>query len=646
MAQMAGEEMKAFPIKKGLMLLFVLAISSALFYGLYRFDNKYTRTVTQPANGLLVLSKADLQKNPIRYLTYGWEFYPGALLSPDDVNDGLQSRYMVHTMIGERTRFDFGDGNPHGRASYLLRMRLPKEPAVYALELPEIFSAYHLYIDGKLMFSAGNPDPDNYDGRTVSRVVTFEASERAVILLAVSDFSHFYSGLIYPPAFGTPEAVNNARSLRLWLRISVLSVTIIAGLLALYLGLRMKQQNANLFVLICLAMCGLITYPLIHAIFTLPLFPWYTIELFCSYLFPLMVMILQNRLCNTGYTLRRISNGVACVVCCIAVLYGLLSPYLTSPIMNWFSTLVFIYKAAVAIYLPVTAFASLKSRPNIAWPLFYATLIYATAFAWDRLLPFYEPVYGGWFPEIGSIVLVGVLGYTLWRDMVDAYANSLAFAEEHRQVTRQLAMQLEYAGQLTKRTEENRRLIHDFRQHLRTIDGLAQESGAAPVREYLGRVAQLTTDPYASEVSFCQNAAVDALLGFYYNMAIKSGINMTSRLILPDELPLTDVELCTVIGNLLENALEACERQQNNDRRILISSMVSGATFFLLVENSYDGVLEKRGELFLSRKSDSVRVGVGLASVRQIIEQTGGSLDIFPEGLVFKVGCAVPLYTL
>ncbi len=638
--------MKDFPIKKGLTLLFILALSSGIFYGLYRFDNKYTQTATQAADGLLVLSKADLQKDPIRYLTYGWEFYPGVVLSPDDLNDGLQSRYMVHTMIGERTRFDFGDGNPHGSGSYLLRMRLPKESAVYALELPEIFSACHLYVDGKLLFSSGNPDPDNYTGRTASRVVTFEASERAVILIAVSDFSHFYSGLIYPPTFGTPEAVDSARTLRLWLRIAVLSVTVIAGLLALYLGLRMKQQNSKLFVLLCVAMSGLISYPLIHAMLTLPVFPWYTIELFCSYSVPLIVVILHNRLCDTQYTIRRISNGIACAVCYIAVFYGLLSPYLTVPVMNGFSIIVFVYKAAVAIYLPVTAFSALKSRPNVTRPLFYAALVYAAAFAWDRLLPFYEPVYGGWFPEIGSIVLVSVLGYTLWRDMVDAYANSLAFAEEHRQVTRQLSMQLEYAGQLTKRTEENRRLIHDFRQHLRAIDGLAQESGAAPVRDYLRRVTQLTADLYASEVSFCQNAAVDALLGFYYNMATKSGINMTSRLILPDELPLTDVKLCTVIGNLLENALEACERQQNNDRRILISSMVSGATFFLLVENSYDGILEKHGELFVSRKSGSAHVGVGLASVRQIVEQTGGTLDIFPEGLVFKVGCAVPLYTL
>ncbi len=635
--------MSVFPLKKGLILLVVIALSSALFYGLYRFDNKYTRTEAQAADGLLVLTEADLQKNPIRYLTYGWEFYPGVLLRPSDLNDGLQSRYMIHTMIGERTRFDFGNDDPHGSGSYVLHMRLPTEPTVYALELPEIFSAYRLYVNGRLLFDVGNPDPSDYEARTTGRVITFEVAGRATILLAVSDYTHYYSGLIYPPAFGTPSAVDTARTLRLWLRIVVLSITLIVGLLALYLGMRMKQHNAKLFVLLCIAMCGLPLYPLLHAILILPVFPYYTIELLCSFAVPFLFVVLHNRLCNTEYTVRLISNSISGMMCVIAVLYGSLSPHLTLPIMDGFSALVFLYKAAVAVYLPVVAIAALKTRPNATWPLFYAAIIYANAFAWDRILPVYEPIYGGWFPEIGIIVLVAVLGYTIWHDIGEAYANSLAFQEEHRQVSRQLAMQLEYADQLTKRTEVNRRIIHDFRQHLRAIEGLAQDSNVLLMREYIARVAEMTTASQASTISFCSNPAVDALLGYYFSAAKKKNIDIRGRFSLTNKLPLADVELCTVIGNLLENSLEACERQVNGDRFIHISSMDNGATFFLLVENSYDGIVEKKGDQFISRKTDSARMGVGLASVRQIVELHGGTLDVFPEHGVFKVGCAIPI---
>lgn len=75
------------------------------------------------------------------------------------------------------------------------------------------------------------------------------------------------------------------------------------------------------------------------------------------------------------------------------------------------------------------------------------------------------------------------IGYVLWRDIVSAYRFNLAFAAEYRQMERQLAMQVEYADQLAQRSDENRRLIHDFRQHLRTITELAGQIESRPETE-------------------------------------------------------------------------------------------------------------------------------------------------------------------
>ena len=57
-----------------------------------------------------------------------------------------------------------------------------------------------------------------------------------------------------------------------------------------------------------------------------------------------------------------------------------------------------------------------------------------------------------------------VIGSVLWRDIVSAYRFNLASVAEYRQMEQQLAMQVEYADQLSQRSAENRRLIHDFRQ--------------------------------------------------------------------------------------------------------------------------------------------------------------------------------------
>ena len=82
-----------------------------------------------------------------------------------------------------------------------------------------------------------------------------------------------------------------------------------------------------------------------------------------------------------------------------------------------------------------------------------------------------------------SFAMTLVIGYVLWRDIVSAYRFNLAFAAEYRQMERQLAMQVEYADQLAQRSDENRRLIHDFRQHLRTITELAGQIESRPETE-------------------------------------------------------------------------------------------------------------------------------------------------------------------
>ena len=108
----------------------------------------------------MVVSEQDLDE--LLYLIDGWAFYPDVLLTPDDFASGSPKRYMVYTNIGDHTRFDTpGEPDtPYGPGTYVLHLLLPEQTAVYGLELPEIFSAYRLFINGKNVLSVGDPDPD------------------------------------------------------------------------------------------------------------------------------------------------------------------------------------------------------------------------------------------------------------------------------------------------------------------------------------------------------------------------------------------------------------------------------------------------------------------------------------------------------
>lgn len=631
-------------LRMGVGIVVVLLLTSLFFSFLYRYDNKYTQQTTQAVNGLLILSQEDLEVHPIRYLYYGWRFYPDQLLYPEDFTNAQTPLYYYETMIGQETRFDrLGTRNtPHGSGTYAMTLQLPEEEQMYALALPEIFSAYRLYVNGKLLLQMGNPDPQQYQDCVQNRIVTFAAARQVTLLLAVSDFSHYYSGMVYPPAFGTPYTLNLYRGFSVCASFAFMLTAFWVAVLSFYFGYFAKHQNALLFGILCFMVCGFTAYPALHSIFALSIFPWYPLELLSMYLMLWLVIVLQNRICAVSGWQALCSNAVAAGFCIFAGCYGIGAAHLTVPIMRVFSSSVTIIKAAAAVYLLVISYRALRTRDKETKPLFYSGIAYASALVWDRLLPQFEPIVGGWFSEWGGMLMVLAIGYLLWRDLVQAYTAGLAFAEQNRQMTRQLSMQMEYSRQIMQQAAEKRRFVHDMRQHLRAIQGMAVQTGQQDIIAYITSITQGASHAQTG-IIFCNNIAVNALLQYYYGIAGKHGFAMDIKFDVPDNLPLTDVECCTILGNLLENAVEACQRQTGGKHVISLKSYDKGNTFYLLLENTYNGKLRKRGGHFLSSKSSGERIGVGLESIREVILEHGGTMDCYALPERFQIGISLPL---
>lgn len=634
-------------LKQTAAMLLTLALASALCLALYAWDNKYTCPGAQPLDGLLALSPEELTANNLHFLINGWRFYPDVLLTPQTLADAGDRLYMDSTAIGQHTNFALpGADNPHGCGAYVLTIQLPSTPAEYALELPEVYSACQLYLNDQLLLQIGDPSTEHYQPITQNQLVCFQASGQITLLLAVSNYSHFYSGLVYPPAFGSPQAVSQLRELRLALAACAVLIGLLGTAFSCYLGIKMRHQNALLFALLCLTSVLLAIWPILHSLAALPPLPWYALEAYTANLMIALVLALQMRLCQAPRRLQTAAVTVGLGFCLLTLVYGLLAPRLTLPLIQLFSALLFAYKAAAAICLLAVPLRA-AYRPL----LLYAALFYGATLLWDRILPAYEPVIGGWFASWGGLALILAIGCTLWRDVITTYSYNMAFAEEHRQTKRQLAMQVEYANQMAEHSAASRKLLHDFRQHLRAITEMAAQIISSPetavlqqnLLRYLQDVPQIIPQSSDQSVgSFCNHASVDALLQYYHAAAVRQNINAHLALNLPDGLPLNDLEWCSLLGNLLENAIEACQRQKPEVRSISISARLMPGTFFLLVENSYDGQYSQQNGRFLSRKTNSVRYGLGLESVREIVTTHGGTLDIYPLRNIFRIGITLP----
>ena len=344
-------------LKKYAVLIFVCVSSSLFFLGLYRFNNKYSQKTIQAANGILALSEKDLQEAPLRFLVSGWAFYPGVLLTPEELQDSVH--YMRYISIGEQTGFSSPDSaSPYGCGTYQMTFFLPERKGGYALELPEVFSSCLLYLDDDLILQMGDPAA----GTPViqHRLITFYGGKPVTLTAAVSNYDHFYGGIVYPPAFGTPLAVNTARGVRFAVCLFFCTITLICALLSFYFGLRMKQKNAQLFGMICLSLCGLSSYPVLHMLAAVPVFPWYMLELACNYLVIWLVILLQNRICSPGLVPAAVSNTAGGVLFLAALGYGAMASRLSPAAVRLFSASVSFCKVAFSLYLLLTAMAALR----------------------------------------------------------------------------------------------------------------------------------------------------------------------------------------------------------------------------------------------------------------------------------------------
>lgn len=173
--------------------------------------------------------------------------------------------------------------------------------------------------------------------------------------------------------------------------------------------------------------------------------------------------------------------------------------------------------------------------------------------------------------------------------------------------------------------EETQRTRHDLRHHVTMLRTMAQRGNWEDACRYLDQLA--SASPPALEQPFCENKAVDALLGYYFSRCQGQGIDADIAVAVPRKLGGMEQDVCVVLSNLLENACEACARQKQGPRTLRVRAHLSGESMLvMMVRNSFDGpaVTDTEGR-FLSAKREGRVPGIGTQSVRSIAAKGGGA---------------------
>lgn len=206
---------------------------------------------------------------------------------------------------------------------------------------------------------------------------------------------------------------------------------------------------------------------------------------------------------------------------------------------------------------------------------------------------------------------------------LSSLSQSYAMGEQYR-TSRLLAMaQTSQMARLQAALEQMQKTRHDFRHHVIAVRGLLKQNCLKEAVEYIDTYTDFGSAPEVIE--YCPNLSANCILNYYLQEAKKHSIQVSTRITLPGHLPLPEIDFCTILGNLLSNALEACQRQESGEPSITVNISQTGDSMIILsVRNTYTHTIRLQEDRFLSSKHGDA--GIGTASVQYLTDRYHGVL--------------------
>ncbi len=179
---------------------------------------------------------------------------------------------------------------------------------------------------------------------------------------------------------------------------------------------------------------------------------------------------------------------------------------------------------------------------------------------------------------------------------------------------------------------------HDMRHHLNMIGSLLDVGQPEKAREYIGRVRSDIES--ITPKRFCENATVNLLCSSFAEKAARTGVSLTIDAKLPPSLSISDTEICTLLSNGLENALNAASKMDEGCRWVNLSCSFKLNKLLIEIRNPYMGDIKLNDGL---PAASSEGHGYGCRSIRTIVQNHGGLCEFSPEDGVFLLRLMLPV---
>lgn len=275
-----------------------------------------------------------------------------------------------------------------------------------------------------------------------------------------------------------------------------------------------------------------------------------------------------------------------------------------------------------SILLMMCVYFFIRFRPNTrqSYPLSYYMVMILTPILNSctvMMLKNYYEIVNQVIKYIGtfSLVIELLLYYMVWQ-MTSEYSSRIQL----QLINQQNDYQKQHMKELNTIVTEYHHLRHDTKNHFACMDRLLSQNKYDALKEYF---YSLSKEIYALDNQIeTGNEIVNQVINIKYAMAHKYQIPMDIKIVLPQQLPIPDHHLCSLITNLLDNAIEASRKIE--DPKIVIEMKMVKDYLSLTIRNRIDPSMQNKALTIRTTKADKKQHGLGRQIINDIVRRYNG----------------------
>lgn len=251
-----------------------------------------------------------------------------------------------------------------------------------------------------------------------------------------------------------------------------------------------------------------------------------------------------------------------------------------------------------------------------------------------------------WFSTLylaSFLITMGLLAF-IWSTTVQL-SELLEYELHTKQLQEQLERQVSHYKSYKKFTESYRLFKHDYNEMMTAVKTLIKNNEYNKAVFMLDEIHNTMQKKVQIHKTYSDNLLLDAILQDAANICEEHNIKFTATLHLPNNMILSDLNIVRVSTNILNNAIEACEKvAYASDKFIEVSGCANHDWLLIKISNSFSGNVKYCNDELLTMKEDKDYHGFGLLIVKNIIEDAGGMvlINIDREKKIFTLKLHIP----